>query len=253
MKWSKLASLASTTFLGLVACTESADQAPSDMEGESEIESMERDSGLVLHKEDLTFRVSDGKVVLRVASANESALRHHLGSSDISVTPLYEDDRNYARRPANVNSPSVDSSIPGLNGDLARSRTEPSHRIFYEIVDSDLGEGIVGHSITTQPKDNVSGSMTAGAYADTIEYISGTWPELAEVFGASMQYKFMGKSRWYSGWSTRTFCEIYSPYICAQWRTHDYDQIRWIDVDGPYKVKAVVSYTGHSGVIFYNH
>lgn len=59
----------------------------------------------------------------------------------------------------------------------------------------------------------------------------------------------MGKSRWYSGWSTRTFCSMYYPNPCqSYWRESGQYQRLWID--GPYKVRVTFDYYNVSDFSF---
>lgn len=92
--------------------------------------------------------------------------------------------------------------------------------------------------------------MSGNGFPYDVTYYSGTWPEEFECTSyGSIGYKLMGKSRWYSGWSTRTFCSMYYPNPCqSYWRESGQYQRLWID--GPYKVRVTFDYYNVSDFSF---
>lgn len=84
----------------------------------------------------------------------------------------------------------------------------------------------------------------ANGWANQATHISGTWPELfkCQTFSQSVGYKFEGKSRWYSGWSTRKFCNYNISTNCETYWEQPGSSEQWTWIDGPYKVQVVVDY-----------
>jgi hypothetical protein len=224
----------------IVSCDHNNDLAPDPTDGEnqSEIAVIEREAGITLFKKDLTLTDEAGrnKVVLRVAHKDEQILKSYLEVVSFAISPVFK--KNVSRISAgptgNVIENTDHKATTNLDG------------IITEFISKSLEPSVAGFSLRVKFKDNpMNGRSSAyGGFPNETTVTSDTWPELCkvEVFGRSIAYKFHGKTKWYSGWSSRTFCLDADPYICNSDWTQSAISTATINVDGPWKVRATIGY-----------
>lgn len=204
----------------------------------TEIELMEK-SGINLFKTELTVTDEPGenKILLRIASRSEEVLNNYLKIYQFSISPVK--GKLYNKRES---SPYA-TDEPGDKGynDIDMSA------VITEVAREHLRPDVTGFILNAKVVDKAfaNGRSMANGYPNRAYHESGNWPETFKIFGyQTIRYEFDGKSRWYSGWSSRTFCEYYDPSDCRGFWEQPSEN--WINVDGPYRVRAVVDFFNYT-------
>lgn len=215
------------------------------IEEQSEIALIEKEIGISFFKKDITLIDESGKneVVMRIASKEEEVLREYLELYNLSISPVYAKDYEKVE-------PSQTLSTESEN-DYQEELAQPNiDGILSELISQKLDKDVIGVNIHVKLNILENGRVTGNGFPYDVTYYSGTWPEEFECTSyGSIGYKLMGKSRWYSGWSTRTFCSMYYPNPCqSYWRESGQHQRLWID--GPYKVRVTFDYYSVSDFSF---
>lgn len=223
-----------------VSCNQDEELRPSEDRNQrmSEIALLEKEYGITFYKKDLILVDETGRnvVTMQIAAKHEAMVKAYLDTYGFSISPIYEEKHKTPR-------PDATEQVP-----IEKNQEEQTDLdgIFTEVISKQLEEGVIGLRTTLTLKNR---SLRGGRVAAPDDFpnsathynTSGNWPEIFKMYASStVGYKFMGKSRWYSGWSTRTFCDYYSPTVCASYWEHGGEQ--WTAVDGPYDVRATVYY-----------
>lgn len=208
-------------------------------ENQSEIALIEKETGVTLFKQDLNLADESGKnkVVLRVAHKDKQMLENYLEAFSFSISPVLKKDV----------SRSSSAQAGGLSEGAEEKVTTNLDGIITEFMSTTLEPNVAGFSMRVKFNEKYSKNGRAnayGGYPNETTVTSGTWPELCrvDVYGRSIAYKFHGKTKWYSGWSSRYFCVDSNPSDCRWDWTQSAISTATINVDGPWKVRATVGY-----------
>jgi hypothetical protein len=211
---------------------ESVNKTLNEPESISEIELMEKETGVVFYKEDIKLAHGSNEVVIRVASKDETMLKNYLKDFEFSITPLFAKDINFSKQSTNRSEQAGETSSEII-----------TDGIFTEFISQKLDDGVVGFrtNVKVLNEDLKNGRISANGYPNQAIHTSGNWPELFEIFAyQTVRYDFDGKTKWYSGWSSRTFCQWANLANCqSYWEQPSHNVIY---IDGPYRVRAVVDY-----------
>lgn len=152
---------------------ESVNKTLNEPESISEIELMEKETGVIFYKEDITLAHGSNEVVLRVASKDETMLRNYLKDFEFSITPLFTEDINLSKQ-STVGAKQVGETSAEIITD----------GIFTELVYQKLDDGVVGFrtNVRVLNEDLKNGRISANGYPYQAVHISMEWPELFEIF-----------------------------------------------------------------------
>lgn len=233
----KMAGWAILVALLIAGCHQDEELQPleSSDKNQSEIALLEKELGITFYKKDLKLIDETGRnvVTLQIAGKDKAMVDAYLEMYEFSVSPIFRNQ--YESSDAAKQSP-VD------NGAAEKTNIDG---IFTEVISKQLDKNVIGLRTTLTLKNrSLQGRVAApGDFPSSATHYntSGNWPEIFKMYASStVGYQFMGKSRWYSGWSTRTFCDYYNPSVCATYWEHGGEQ--WTSVDGPYDVRVTVYY-----------
>lgn len=203
----------------------------------SDIESIEMEYGITFSKQDLQLFDESGKnyVTIRFAHQDKSVLDEYLALVTYKITPIYEINQSKdftIDKPLNTDQTPLENDV-NLNG------------IFTEFINLNLEKGVIGIKTDVIPNDGqiASSRVQANGYLYQQTHTSMNWPDLCNVWtNNTVRYKFTGQTAWWSGWSTRTFCNYDEPSICyTDWIQPAVTEYR-TNVDGPYKVRLVIDF-----------
>lgn len=220
----------------------------------SEIALLEEELGTTFFKKDFTLTDDTGEnqVTLRVASPDEKTLENYLNVVNLSMTPVYRNAYPEAQKPQEKNSNFPDG------------KTEQAFEgIITEFISENLNEDVIGLRLNVEVKENKENLRTQVDYNYISLHTSMKWPYLAKVTTYSnsleIKYNFEAKDRWYKSWFTgyAETCKYNGNFgqdltQCNFYWFQPQSSENTIWVDGPYKVRARVSYwnTGSYSVEF---
>jgi len=232
----------------VISCDQSEELNPSQNQNEnvSEISLLERETGITFFKQDIKLTDEGGKntVTMRVAGKSESMVKAYLETYKFSISAIYESG-DY-RKNSNKTKP-----IPFDDGVREEQSTDG---LFTEFISKQLVNGVIGFKTNAILKNR---SLTNGRTAVASDFPnavthynnSGNWPEIFKMYAyQTVGYKFMGKTNWASGWSTRTFCNYFNNTDCFSYWEHASE--KWINVDGPRDVRATVYFNNYTDYSF---
>ena len=125
--------------------------------------------------------------------------------------------------------------------------------IYTEIISQNLDKNVAGlrTDFKIRNRQLVNGrTAVASDFPNSVTHYnnSGNWPERFKMYGyQTVGWKFMARGR-LSGYSTRTFCNWYDDTVCMEY--WEYGSEVWVDVDGPFQVKAIVYYFNYTDYAF---
>ena len=206
----------------------------------SEIELLEKETGITLFKKDLVLTDETGKhqVIMRVAAREKVMVESYLTAFSFSITPTFNP----------VTQVNEGTQQGGQEGQFSTSGESDLEGIFTEFITIELTDGATGFStnVILMDKSLKNAPNARNGFPEQATHISGKWPEIFKCWTTnSIGYDLDRKSRWYSGWSSTTFCNYNNSSVCkAYWEQPGFTE-QWTWIDGPYKVRAVVDYNNY--------
>ena len=204
----------------------------------SEIELLEKETGITLFKKDLVLTDETGKheVIMRVAAREKEMVENYLTVFSFSITPTFN----------LITQVDGGTQQEEHESQFSTSSKSDPEGIFTEFISMELTNGATGFgtNVTLMDKSLRNAPNARNGFPSQATHISGKWPEIFKctTYTNIIGYDFDRKSRWYSGWSSTTFCNYNNNSICrAYWEQPGSTQ-QWTWIDGPYRVRAVVDY-----------
>lgn len=235
------------SFIILLSLSRCADESATEAPGvvKSQIEQQEKQSGVTFYKREIQVFDESKKssVVMMVAAVNPDLVESYIREYNFTITPTYD-----------VNETKPERSKVSEEGQVETSSPSDLEGVFTEFTKVSLQDGVTGFRTNAVLKNReIANGRTkiASDFPSSATHYnnSGNWPERFKMFAyQTVGWKFHGKSKWYSGWSTRTFCDWYDDTDCADYWEQASE--KWIYIDGPWDVKATVYYFSYTDYSF---
>ncbi len=207
-------------------------------EGEdfSNIEQIEKETGKVFFKKDVTIKDESGKneIVIRFAAADRETLEGYLSTNAYSIKPIGKLGNSEAPRPL-VKKTSTENTKPVVSNEIS---------IFTEMISQKLATDIRGLIINVKKNERELKNARPN-YNYTATHLSSAWPELLHVtsFNNDVQYDIRYKDCNWCGW--------YIPSGGGGIIHYPWEGEKLWGIDGPKYVNLVIDFYDYTDYSFW--